>query len=269
MREGHVKLFRKFRKSAFYSDSQYVHLWVHLLMSVNWIEKRLKLHNSHKYIDLHPGQVLTSRDVLSKETGINTSKVERILKSLENEQQIEQQTFSKYRVISIVNWDIYQTTEQQIEQQVNSRRTASEQQVNTKKNLKEVKELKEITKDLPSDSLRLSGMLANFILQNFPNNLTAKKQDAVKRWADEIDKMNRIDGRTWNEIEAMIAWCQRDNFWKGNILSGAKLREKFDQLSAKKSTSPQFETETDITKPDPLSAQRRAILDKYEYRLSH
>ncbi len=90
-------------------------------------------------------------------------------------------------------------------------------------------------KELPPEACRLSGMLSEFILQNFPSNLTAKKQDAIKRWAEEIDKMNRIDGRTWNEIEVMIAWCQRDNFWKNNILSGAKLREKFDTLIAQSS----------------------------------
>jgi hypothetical protein len=142
MHEGHIRLYRKLKKSAFYNDSQYVHLWVHLLMSVNWAAKRVKLKDSDKFIDLLPGQVLTGRTVLSKETKINSSKIERILKALENEQQLEQQTFSKYRIITICNWHTYQQCEQQNEQQVNSKRTADEQQMNTKNKVNKVKNIK-------------------------------------------------------------------------------------------------------------------------------
>jgi hypothetical protein len=34
-------------------------------------------------------------------------------------------------------------------------------------------------------------------------------------------------------LEAVIRWAQADDFWCGNILSGAKVRQKFDQLSMK------------------------------------
>lgn len=153
MYEGHVKLFRKIIKSSFYQDSQYVHLWVHLLLSVNWTDKRLKINGSDRFIDLKPGQVLTSRDSLSKATGINSSKIERILKAFESEQQIEQQTYSKYRVISISNWVNYQSSEQQNEQQMNSKRTADEHK-------QEGKERKEVK---PSPRKKPSGDHATFI----------------------------------------------------------------------------------------------------------
>lgn len=155
MYEGKVWLFRKLRGAPYYKDSQYIHLWVHLLMSVNWTEKRLKVEGTNKFIDLHPGQILTGRKTLSDQTGISESKVERILSAFKSEQQIEQQGFSKYRVITITNWRKYQTSEQQIEQQVNSKRTASEQQVNTKKEFKEGKEVKKEPKTcaLPPDGV--------------------------------------------------------------------------------------------------------------------
>lgn len=41
-----------------------------------------------------------------------------------------------------------------------------------------------------------------------------------------IDK----DGRTFNQVEAAIRWSQNDQFWRANILSMSKLREKYDQL---------------------------------------
>jgi hypothetical protein len=38
------------------------------------------------------------------------------------------------------------------------------------------------------------------------------------------------DERTEEQIHAAIDWCQDDEFWRVNILSMPKLREKFDQL---------------------------------------
>jgi len=54
----------------------------------------------------------------------------------------------------------------------------------------------------------------------------------VERWAKDIDKLHRLDGHPWDRIAAVAAWSQADPFWQANILSGAKLREKFDQLQA-------------------------------------
>lgn len=147
MVEGHIRLFRKFKKSSFYKDSIYVHVWIHLLLSANWSEKRIKLDGSDQFIDIKPGQFLTSRTKLSAELGINRSKLERILNALKSEQQIEQQTFSKYRVISICNWSEYQQNEQQNEPQVSSKRAASEQQVSTNNNNKNKKNKEESLKE--------------------------------------------------------------------------------------------------------------------------
>lgn len=38
------------------------------------------------------------------------------------------------------------------------------------------------------------------------------------------------DGRTETQVIAAIDWCQNDPFWRGNILSLPKLRDKYDQL---------------------------------------
>ena len=40
------------------------------------------------------------------------------------------------------------------------------------------------------------------------------------------------DGRTEEQIANAIRWCQSDEFWRGNILSASKLREKYETLRA-------------------------------------
>ena len=98
---------------------------------------------------MKPGQLITGRKVLSSELKIDENKVTRILKTFENEQQIEQQTSNKNRLITIVSWDVYQKGEQQNNQQVNNKRTTDEQQVNTNKNNKNIKDIKEYKEKAP------------------------------------------------------------------------------------------------------------------------
>lgn len=53
----------------------------------------------------------------------------------------------------------------------------------------------------------------------------------LQKWAKDIDKLMRLDGRSADEVEAVIRWCQTPGgFWVPNILSGSKLREKFPTL---------------------------------------
>ncbi|MFA5554263.1 MAG: hypothetical protein WDA68_06880 [Phycisphaerae bacterium] len=88
---------------------------------------------------LNPGQLIIGRKELSKITRISQTTIERILKYLENGQQIGQQTTSKYRIITILNWQNYQIDGQQNGQQMDNKRTSSGQQADTNKNEKNEK----------------------------------------------------------------------------------------------------------------------------------
>lgn len=60
---------------------------------------------------------------------------------------------------------------------------------------------------------------------------TGKNRDAMRLLLDK-------DGRTVEQVESAIRWCQADEFWRANILSASKLREKFDQLRLSAARSP-------------------------------
>tara|TARA_B100000700_G_scaffold189815_1_gene209208 strand:- start:59383 stop:60294 length:912 start_codon:yes stop_codon:yes gene_type:complete len=50
-------------------------------------------------------------------------------------------------------------------------------------------------------------------------------------WANEFRLMRERDGRTVEQIRYLIAWTAKHQFWSGVILSPAKLRAKWDQLT--------------------------------------
>lgn len=82
----------------------------------------------------------------------------------------------------------------------------------------------------------LSDQLADAIVANGGK----RPNTAAKSWLDPLRLMLDRDGRTVEEVGHAIRWCQADEFWRGNILSTGKLREKFDQmrLQAERKTTP-------------------------------
>lgn len=59
------------------------------------------------------------------------------------------------------------------------------------------------------------------------------RQPNLNKWATDVKLMSERDGRTHGAIVALFRWCQRDSFWRGNVLSPGKLREKWEQLAIK------------------------------------
>jgi len=80
--------------------------------------------------------------------------------------------------------------------------------------------------DEDSVHFKLALRLYERILENNPDH----KKPNLQKWADDIRLMMERDNRTEEQISFLIDWCQQDSFWKRNILSTGKLREKFDQL---------------------------------------
>jgi len=126
---GFIQVHRKLVNSSFYNDSEAVHLWIHLLFKARFSDGKYWVKDEE--IMLKAGQFVTGRKVLSAETKINESKIQRLMKRFEKCHMIEQQTNSVSRLITIVNYNEYQSSEQQ----VNNERTASEQQVNNERTL--------------------------------------------------------------------------------------------------------------------------------------
>lgn len=107
------------------------------------------------------------------------------------------------------------------------------------------------------DAQRLADLLASMIRERLPKARIPKK---LGDWAADIDKLNRIDGHDWSEIERVLRWSQADNFWRANVLSGGALRRQFDQLTAQSMRSDQkAETPIDAAKAAANSAWNQAL----------
>ena len=81
--------------------------------------------------------------------------------------------------------------------------------------------------------LSLATNIANYLLNKISTINPSFKKPNIDTWAKDIEKAIRIDGRTEQELISCIDWIYTKDgeFWQKNILSGKKLREKFDTMN--------------------------------------
>ena len=191
--KGYIKLYRSMLENPLLTkDSDYMAIWVYLLL--NATHAQITAMFKGEIITLKEGQLITGRKSISKKLNINETKVQRVLKRLENEQQIEQQTSNRKRLVTVVNFKTYQQSEQQSEQQVNNKRTTSEQQVNTNKNVKNVKNVKE----------RDFGDIAYSDIIKYLNNKTEKNFKATTAKTKELIKARWNEGQRLDDFKKVI-----------------------------------------------------------------
>ncbi len=101
-----------------------------------------------------------------------------------------------------------------------------------------------------SEEFQLATLLRERILANNPNaRVPGPSPGQLARWSREFDLMLRVDKRAPPQIRAVIDWCQADSFWRANILSPRKLREKFDTLWLQMQRKPEVKRDGAVGDP--------------------
>lgn len=157
---GWIKLHRRLLDNPLVmKDADHVAIWIFLLLNATH-EDYPAIFKGNK-ITLKPGQLITGRKAIANLLLISESKVRRILDEFENDHQIDQQTSNKNRLITIVNWQSYQKSDQQNGQQVTNKRPTTDQQLTTNKNKKNVKNGRNIYKEPKRNYAELEKELLN------------------------------------------------------------------------------------------------------------
>ena len=138
--------------------------------------------------------------------------------------------------IENITQSILQTNTQNMIQSVNihktrnnKHKTINKKEIYKEKNPKAKQKKKSFSPD--SEAYLLAKHFEKCIQMHSPS--FPSKEAQRQRWAKDIDLMLRIDKLDPDDIAQTIQWCQQDSFWKSNILSGKKLREKYQQLRIK------------------------------------
>lgn len=125
---GWISLHRKFLEWEWFDKSEMVQLFIYLLLKAN--------HTAGEWhgIIVKRGQLITGIKKINKDTKISFQKIRTCLKRLELTHEINKQTTNKYSIITICNYDIYQTIQQTNNKEVTNKQQTSNKQLTTNNN---------------------------------------------------------------------------------------------------------------------------------------
>ncbi|MEX9566054.1 hypothetical protein AB7Y15_19150 [Morganella morganii] len=255
--------------SRLYRDSQAVHLWLHLILKANHTDE--EVNTDIGMMIVRRGQMITGRPTLVSETFIPDNKVKSLLRTFESKGMINIESKGrKFSLISIVKYDDFQSqncpTDVQRMSNANTSENAPLSDVcptdvqrlsinnNNILNTNVFNDRPRISKSSPrkakpeaavsspkgdkwgtADDLKAAQWIFQLITRISPSAKTPNWSG----WANDVRLMREQDNRTHSDICQMFKFANQDSFWKSNILSPAKLREKWTQLEAKRNTQGQ------------------------------
>ena len=128
MAEGWIKLHRQIIDSEWFTDVNTNHLFTYCLIRAN--------HKAAKWqgVDIERGQFITSLDSLSSGTGLSVGQIRTSLKKLITTSNLTSKSTNKYRLITVANYDEYQSEDKLPDSQAASKRQSNSRRVATDKN---------------------------------------------------------------------------------------------------------------------------------------
>ena len=118
--------------------------------------------------------------------------------------------------------------------------TATEFGVNddSRSSLKRIDVIDVSTSGVQTVGVRFAQPLCDVLIAELIRNEVKVPEQVSKRWLDAARLMVDADGRDPHQAKALIEWACRDAFWRSNILSMPKFREKFDALRLARDRAP-------------------------------
>ena len=226
---NYIKINRSMLDWEWYSDINTTRLFIHLILRANWKDGKFR------GTTVPRGSVISSFRKLADETCLTEREVRTAISHLEETGEVTHKGHSKYSVFTVVNYDKYQVIDTQIDNQETSNRHSNDMQSTTieegKKGRRKEGNIK--TSFVPSDfDLMCVNKLILSCKETVPNAKVPESDSEKAKWAVEIDRMKRLDNRTEEQIQKVLDYATTNSFWKSNIRSTKKLREKFEILYA-------------------------------------
>lgn len=135
--QGWIKVHRKMLHSNIFQNEKLLKVFMYCLLKATHKERKQLI--GLQTVELKPGQFVFGRKKASEELNMNESTVYKYMKFLESQKTITMNSNNKFTIVTVDKWHDYQVLDAEIEQQNNNKITTKEQQNNTNKNVKNVK----------------------------------------------------------------------------------------------------------------------------------
>ena len=213
---GWIKLHRSLLEWEWYDDINATRVLIHLLLSVNYEDKKWK------GILVPAGSLVFSYDSLSRKVNLSVQQLRTSLKKIESSGEITRKATSKYQVVSLVKWDKLQSSKPDINKEDNKELTdeqqgSNKQSTTTKEtNNKTTKETKKIFNFFNSlIDFGANKQLAQDWIKVRKNKKATNSQTAFNSFAKQLEKSN-LDINSVLEECVINSWSGFKSEWLTN-----------------------------------------------------
>lgn len=230
--EGWIQLHRQLLVSDIFQNEKMLKVFVYCLLKASHKDHKQKV--GRQTVELKPGQFVFGRKKASVELNMNESTLRDYMYALRDENTIDIKSANKFSVITVVNWELYQSKEENADNKYDNKKTTKGQQKDTNNNGNNgnngnKKESPKQVYDESSLYFKMSNYFYSLILKNNPDH----KKPNFQKWSDEFRKIVELDKKSKDEVREVMEFVQSDEFEMVNVLSPAKLRKRYDQLAMK------------------------------------
>lgn len=146
---GFVKLYRSILHAGWLKNHNLVVFWLYCLLKASHKEHEVLVGNQK--VVLKPGQFIFGREKAALETGLSPRNIRTCMKRLSLMQNLTIQPTSRYSIVTVERWELYQGRESEVTSKTTSKRPASDQQVTSKRpasdHIQEVNNGKKVEKE--------------------------------------------------------------------------------------------------------------------------
>lgn len=122
---NYIKINRKMLEWEWYKNEHTKSLFIHCLLKANWKDGKFQ------GMELKRGQFATSIPKLGFELELTSNEVRTAIKHLKSTGEITVRSYSKFSVITVVKYDLYQDKSQSQAQWYDSQNTSTSQSINS------------------------------------------------------------------------------------------------------------------------------------------
>ena len=198
---GWIKIHRSILQNPWMNNADVLGAWIYILLNVAYQSTDVVFEG--KRITLNPGQGLFKVRQMAKILGVSHSKLNRIITLFKSETQIETQTTPRNTLVTVINWEKYQSNETQNEIQTEHKRNTNGTQAEHLPYYKRNKEIKNI---------RIYGEYHNVKLTD--EDLEKLKTEFPVDWQERIERLSEYIAEKGDKYKNHLAvirnWARKD-----------------------------------------------------------
>lgn len=228
---GYIFIHKKLLDWEFYSDLNTKSLFIHCLLKANWEDKQWN------NIIIVRGSFVTSIDSLSRELGLSVKKIRLCLDKMKRANNIAVKTTNKYSVITVVKYDDYQkpyTEKGKQKGKQSGTKRATTKEYNIYNTLLSEIEISDVELNLVQ-YFKIAKEFQRLFIENLKEkgaSYSTQEKATFKNYITPIRLL--MENKEATRDDLIDVWeylsSKEGEFWKKNILSTSKLREKIQPL---------------------------------------